>query len=50
MVCRLRAAVEKIAFSLGVFGTSLRRYAIAPGIAIGDTLMPLVYVLYLVGF
>jgi hypothetical protein len=44
------AAVEKIAFSLGIFGTSLRRYPIAAGIAVGDTLIPLVYVLYLVGF
>jgi hypothetical protein len=44
------AAVEKIAFSLGIFGTSLRQNPIAAGIAVGDTLIPLVYVLYLVGF
>src|SRR6478736_1570531 len=44
------AAVEKIGFGLGIFGTSLRRFPIALGIAVGDTLIPLVYVLYLVGF
>ena len=44
------AAVEKIGFGLGIFGTSLRRYPIALGIAVGDILIPLVYVLYLVGF
>jgi hypothetical protein len=44
------AAVEKIAFGLGIFGTSLRRHPIAAGIAVGDILIPLVYVLYLVGF
>ena len=44
------AAVEKTAFSLGIFGTSLRRHPIAAGIAVGDILIPLVYVLYLVGF
>ena len=44
------AAVKKIAFGLGIFGTSLRRHPIAAGIAVGDILIPLVYVLYLVGF
>jgi hypothetical protein len=44
------AAVEKIAFGLGIFGTPLRRHPIAAGIAVGDILIPLVYVLYLVGF
>ncbi len=43
------AGIEKIAFSLGIFGTSLRRHPIAAGIAATDTLIPLVYVLYLVG-
>ena len=43
------AAIEKIAFSLGIFGTPLRRYPIAAGIAATDILIPLVY-LYLVGF
>lgn len=43
------AAVEKIGFGLGVFGTSLWRYPIAAAIAAGDTLIPIVYVLYLVG-
>jgi hypothetical protein len=44
------AAVEKIGFGLGIFGTSLRRYPIAAAIAVGDILIALVYVLYLVGF
>ena len=44
------AAVEKIGFGLGIFGTSLRRYPIAAGIAAGDIIIALVYVLYLVGF
>ena len=45
----LVAAVEKIAFGLGIFGTPLRRCPIAAGIAAGDTLIPIVYGLYLVG-
>jgi hypothetical protein len=44
------AAVEKIAFGLGILGTSVREYPIAAGIAVGDTLIAFVYVLYLVGF
>jgi hypothetical protein len=44
------AAVEKIGFGLGIFGTSLRRYPIAAAIAVGDILIALVYVIYLVGF
>jgi hypothetical protein len=44
------AALEKTAFSLGIFGTPLRRHPIAAGIAVGDILIPIVYVLYLVGF
>jgi hypothetical protein len=43
------AAVEKIGFGLGIFATSLRRHPIAAGIAMGDILIPIVYVLYLVG-
>ena len=43
------AAVEKIGFGLGILGTSLRRHPIAAGIAVGDTLIPIVYVLYLLG-
>ena len=44
------AAAEKIAFSLIIFSTSLRRFPIAAAIAVGDILIPLVYVLFLVGF
>ncbi len=44
------AAIEKIGFSLGIFGTSLRRYPIAAAIAATDILIPVVYVLYLMGF
>ena len=43
------AAVEKIAFGFGIFGTRLRRYPIAAGIAAADTLIPIVYVLSLLG-
>ena len=44
------AGAEKIAFSLIIFSTSLRRFPIAAAIAVGDILIPLVYVLFLVGF
>lgn len=38
------AAVEKIAFSLGIFGTSLRQNPIAAGIAVGDILLSLIHI------
>ena len=46
----LLAAIEKIALGVGVFGTSLRKHPIASGIAAGDSLIALVYVLYLAEF
>jgi hypothetical protein len=46
----LLAAIEKIAFSVGVLGTSLRKHPVAVAIAAGDSLIALVYVLYLAGF
>lgn len=44
------AAIEKAAIGVGVFGTSLRRHPAAAAIAAGDSLIALVYVLYLAGF
>jgi hypothetical protein len=44
------AAVEKIALGAGVFGTSLRKRPAAAAIAAGDSLIALLYVLYLAGF
>jgi hypothetical protein len=44
------ATVEKIALGVGVLCTSLRAHRVAATIAVGDTLIALVYVLYLVGF
>jgi hypothetical protein len=44
------ASVEKVGFIACVFGTSLRQRPIAASMASGDTVMMLVYVLYLVGF
>jgi len=46
----LLAALEKIALGGGVFGTSLRKHPVAAVIAAGDSLIALVYVLYLGGF
>jgi hypothetical protein len=46
----LLAAIEKIALGVGVFGSSLRKYPVAGAIALGDLVIALVYVLYLVGF
>ena len=46
----LLAAIEKIALGVGVFGSSLRKYPVAVAIALGDLVIALVYVLYLVGF
>ena len=46
----LLAAIEKIALGIGVFGSSLRKHPIAVAIASGDSVIALVYVLYLAGF
>jgi hypothetical protein len=43
------AAIEKVALGIGVLGTSLRSQPIATTIATGDSLIALVYCLYLVG-
>jgi hypothetical protein len=44
------AVIEKAALGLGVFGTSLRTQSAAAAIAAGDSLIALIYVLYLAGF
>src|SRR5262245_14096415 len=44
------AVIEKAALGLGVFGTSLRMHPAAAAIAAGDSLIALIYVLYLAGF
>ena len=44
------AIVEKFALGAGVFGTSLRKYPVAVAISAGDSIIALIYVLYLVGF
>jgi hypothetical protein len=44
------AAVEKIGLGVGVLCTSSGAHPVAAAIAVGDTLIALVYVLYLVGF
>jgi len=46
----LLAAIEKIALGAGVFGSSLRKYPVAAAIALGDLVIALVYVVYLIGF
>jgi hypothetical protein len=43
------ASIEKAGFVACVFGTSLRRRPIAVSMAVGDAIMVLIYVLYLVG-
>lgn len=43
------AVIEKAALGLGVFGTSLRMHPAATAIAAGDSLIALIYVLYLAG-
>jgi hypothetical protein len=43
------AAIEKVALGIGVLGTSLRSQPIATTIATGDSLIALVYFLYLIG-
>jgi hypothetical protein len=42
--------IEKAALGLGVFGSSLRMHPAAAAIAAGDSLIALIYVLYLAGF
>ena len=42
--------IEKAALGLGIFGTSLRSHPAAALAAAGDSLIALVYVLYLAGF
>jgi hypothetical protein len=44
------AAVEKLALGAGVLCTSLRKYPIAVAIAAGDSVIAVIYVLYLAGF
>jgi hypothetical protein len=44
------AVIEKVALALGIFGTSLRSRPAAALAAAGDSLIALVYVLYLAGF
>jgi hypothetical protein len=44
------AAIEKIALGLGVLLTPLRRRPLAEAIAVGDSVIALVYVLYLAGY
>jgi hypothetical protein len=44
------AVIEKAALGLGVFGTSLRTHPAAAAIAAGDSLIALIYILYLAGF
>jgi hypothetical protein len=44
------AVIEKAALGLEVFGTSLRTHPAAAAAAAGDSLIALIYVLYLVGF
>ena len=44
------AVIEKVALALGIFGTSLRSHPAAALAAAGDSLIALVYVLYLAGF
>src|SRR5215471_13937354 len=44
------AVIEKAALGLGVLGTSLRKHPPAAVMAAGDSVIALVYVLYLAGF
>ena len=44
------ASIEKAGFVACVFGSSLRRRPVVAAMAIGDGVMVLVYVLYLLGF
>jgi hypothetical protein len=44
------AVIEKAAFAVGIFGTSLRTHSAAAAAAAGDSVIALIYVLYLAGF
>src|SRR5215468_6203801 len=44
------ALIEKTALGLGILGTSLRTHSVAAAIAAGDSLIALIYILYLAGF
>ena len=44
------AVIEKAALGLGVFATSLRTHSAAAAVAAGDSLIAIIYVLYLAGF
>ena len=44
------AVIEKAALGLGIFGTSLRTRSAAAAVAVGDSLIAIIYVLYLAGF
>ena len=44
------AVIEKVALARGIFGTSLRSHPAAALAAAGDSLIALIYVLYLAGF
>ena len=44
------AAIEKTALGAGVLGTSLRKHAVAAAIAASDSLIALVYILYMARF
>ena len=46
----LIAAIEKIALGVGVLGTTLRKRPVAAAIAAGDSIIALVYLLYLAGY
>jgi hypothetical protein len=46
----LVAAIEKIGLGVGVLGTALRRHPVAAAIATGDSVIALVYLLYLAGY
>ena len=41
------AAIEKVVLGAGILSTTLRSYPLAAAIAVGDSLMALVYLLYL---
>jgi len=43
------AVIEKAALALGIFGTSMRSHPAAVSAAAGDSIIALIYVLYLVG-
>src|SRR6516165_12219984 len=43
------AVIEKAALGLGVFATSLRTHSAAAAVAAGDSLIAIIYVLYLAG-